>query len=499
MTSNIIRTWNDAVSLSTPDPTTEMEGRISLFFKGLRGIEENVLYKYMEKSFNEDIIDTIIISFYIRDCRGGKGERDIGRNMLKWLFINHPIYFEKVMHFIPIYGRWDDILIFFPNTIDVINETHIMIQYNIINLLISQLNTDYMLMNKGEPISIAAKWAPTEGNSDDKKYKLVKSICKQMNINERTYRTKYITPMREYLKVVERLMCSNKWDKIDFNKVPSCAMYRLKKAFEKHVPYNFENWKESLKNNTSVVKAKQLYPHNLIKEIRKKQTYDIVVEEQWKVLEKEVKKYGKFSNTVCVVDVSHSMTMNDSLPLDMSCGIGLLISNIVEGDFHNTVITFEEKPSFIKINDGTLFERYNQIKNISWGGSTNLQAVFDIILSKSEEHNLSDEDSPDTIIIISDMQFDNIEQNNNTNFDEIESKYASYNRKRPKIIFWNVNGLSTDFPVTIDDNGTVMLSGASPSALKSVLSSSKFDSVSILKETLYSDRYKQIRDIFQKI
>ena len=112
--SMFITTSNGALSISTPDSSLKTDGRLSLFFKAVRCIKDDKLFKYLEKASEEDIIDTFIICFNVRDPRGGKGERDIGRKMFTWLFLNKPEKFEKVFHLIPEYGRWDDLLYLFP-------------------------------------------------------------------------------------------------------------------------------------------------------------------------------------------------------------------------------------------------------------------------------------------------------------------------------------------------------------------------------------------------
>ena len=68
MTSNFSRamsdsakTWNGAVSLESPDITGETNGRVSLFFKAVRGLETSRLYEYLIKSAQENIIDTFFI------------------------------------------------------------------------------------------------------------------------------------------------------------------------------------------------------------------------------------------------------------------------------------------------------------------------------------------------------------------------------------------------------------------------------------------------------
>jgi hypothetical protein len=207
-----VYTWNGALSNNTPDISGSFEGRLSIFFTSIRGISDDILFKYLEISAKENIIDTYILAFQTRDCRGGKGERDIGIKMLKWLFLNTDSkYFEKVFHLLPEYGRWDDLLFFFPHFLDNIDinitEDQKIIQTKIIKFICNKLIEDQKLMNDGKPVSLVAKWCPTEGDSDDKKHKLVKTICSNMNITPKEYRTKYITPLRSYLRVVESLIC----------------------------------------------------------------------------------------------------------------------------------------------------------------------------------------------------------------------------------------------------------------------------------------------------
>lgn len=493
MLKKISTTWNGAMSYSTPDNNKISDGRLSLFFKTTRGIQDDNLINYLEKSSEEDLADTFILSFNTRDCRGGKGERDIGRKMFQWLFENHTSEFAKIYTLIPEYGRWDDLLCFFPNASSSTNDEQEKVQKDIVNFFCNQLKKDKELMLNGEPISIFAKWAPSERDSDDRKYHFVNTICQNMNITPKQYRKEYIVPLRTYLEIVETKMCKNEWSEINFSKVPSCAMLKLKKAFEKHTPENFRIWKDGLKTGETKVNAKVLFPHEIVKNLRIKGESDDVLEAQWKVLEEEVEKIGCLKDCVVVVDTSGSMESNNHLPLDIAIAMGLLISNSIKGPFHNNVITFNTTPEFVEIIDGNLEKRFNQIRFIPWGGSTDIQKTFDMILEKGKEAELKNEDMPKRLYIISDMQF-NETGGGNTNFDEIDEKYKRSNYTRPEIVFWNVNGLSTDFPVTTDKNGTCLISGASPSILKSITKTKELNSYSVLRETLDDKRYQTIRE-----
>jgi hypothetical protein len=137
---------------------------------------------------------------------------------------------------------------------------------------------------------------------------------------------------------------------------------------------------------------------------------------------------------------------------------------------------------------------------MSWGGSTNLEGVFRLVLDKCVENKLYPEMVPKRMFIISDMQFNTATDHcgtSVTNMEKIESLYRDSGYVRPQIVFWNVNGSTSDFPCTTDSNGTVMISGFSPVILKSVMNSKECSSVSVMRHTLSDQRYCQIKDILE--
>jgi hypothetical protein len=494
-----VYTENNALSLASPDPSGKVSGRLSLFFKAVRGLDEKELHKYLTEACTENLVDTCVLTFHLRDCRGGKGERSLGRTAFVWLMQNwYPEMIKLVPH-IPNYGRWDDLFVLWPNVCDSTNDL-----LPVVRCMASQLSEDLSNMLNGKPISLCAKWAPTEGGSIDKKYNVVDALCKVLGVNKMQYRKEYIVPLRSYLKIVEKYMCEKRWDEIDFGKVPSCAMKRLKKAFEKHSKETFAEWKSKLSTGETKVNAKVLQPHELCCEVRKTGKADEVCEAQWKVILEQVKENCKLKDMLVVVDTSSSMDnwsdrtrkkdLSGFAPIDVSCALGLIVSSAVQGPFHNHVITFNEVPTFKIIPDGTLAQRWTNIKNIPWGGNTNFQAIFDMILAKGKSYGLKQEDMPKNVLVISDMQFDEANgRNTKTNFEMVEKKYLSSGYKRPNIIFWNVAAGHSDFPVSVGDNGTALISGFSPSILKSFLTGIEYNPESIMRATIDDERYDLIR------
>ena len=340
-----VYTWNGALSYASPDPSGETSGRLSLFFKGVRGLEVSRLYEYLRDSANESLLDTFLLAFHLRDCRGGKGERELGRRAFIWLFINYPVQFRNVLPLIAEYGRWDDLIELFPGMLKLEyttpeSEYLQFLQNEVVQLVATQLRTDRAAMLIGKPCSLCAKWTPTEGDRHDRKTGVFRTLAAAVGVSARSLRKNYNTPLRTYIKIVERYMCSGQWEEIDFNKVPSQAMKRLKKAFEKHQPEKYAVWRNALKLGYTKVNAKQLHPHELVREMRSKNISDPVTEAQWKILAEEVHKLGSLKDAVVVVDTSLSMCSPNYIPLDVAIAMGMLISDMVQGPFHGHVITF---------------------------------------------------------------------------------------------------------------------------------------------------------------
>ena len=140
---------------------------------------------------------------------------------------------------------------------------------------------------------------------------------------------------------------------------------------------------------TTVINKKGIKFPDKVKEIRTKNKADEVCEAQWKIIEEECMKNGSLNSDVAVVDTSSSMHTNSFLPFDVAISMGLLISGCSEGKFKNLVFTFNDVPTSIVINGTNLESRYNEIKNIPWGGSTNIQATFEMILERGKKFSLN--------------------------------------------------------------------------------------------------------------
>ena len=329
-------------------------------------------------------------------------------------------------------------------------------------------------------ISLAAKWAPSENHQYGSQAKRLAKILfavgegAKENFAKASYRQlcmkKYrqmLSTLRSHICITEKLCCQNRWSAIKFEMVPSKAHLLLKKAFMKHEPERYQKYLESLKKGETKIKSKGIQPHELAHYYYEGGALDDTVEEQWKAIVAETRAAGSFQSAVAVVDVSGSMS---GTPMKVAISMGLLVSTLTEGPYHGRVLTFDSNPAWFQVQGTTLRDQVTSLKDAPWGGSTNLQKTFDLILDVAIKHKVKQDQLPKTLFIFSDMQFDAAVGSNwmSTNYEAIKQKWSTHGYAVPQIIFWNVNGhlAANDVPIQADTPGCALMAGFSSTLLK---------------------------------
>ena len=442
---------------------------------------------------------------YLRDIRGGLGERDSFITIIACMSNekNNKIrnFANKLILNIPEYGRWDDVIKIYFKTTN--NYTKQLIE----DMISKQLRKDLKNVNiwnkdnnaKIENVSLLGKWMPSINTSSDKSKNMAKVFVRKLfKGNNKNYR-KSLSKIRKYLDVVERKMCNNTWDKITYSAVPSKASMIYRNAFIKHDTDRYNSYIEDVKAGKSIIHAGTLSLYDIphIYKCRFKNV-DNTLEEQWK----EIKKPSHFENTIVVRDGSGSMWVdagNSSVSaLDVADGVSIYMAqnNATKG-FKNKMITFSKNPKYIDISGcNSLLECLKTLQLHDDCSNTNLERVFDLILDTAVENHLKSEELPN-VLIISDMEFDEaISNNTDTLFEVIQKKYEDQGYKLPKLIFWNVNSRSNAIPMKENDNGVILVSGFSNS-IANMVCSNELDPFKALKEILNNPRYSRIDSIIK--
>ena len=456
--------------------STSLDSVVDLFYNigAMRGQDKERLITTFSKAFYQDPTRAMKILFWARDVRGGAGERQVFRDIMKYLAKSHPEALTKNLSLIPEYGRWDDLL----------------------TLVGTQLETNAFLLIQCALASengLCAKWMPRKGPIASKLRNFMGNSPKQ-----------YRKTLVNLTKVVESQMCAKEWDQIEFSKLPSVAAARYQNAFVKNARDSYFKYLDSLLKGEAKINAGAVYPYDIVKSL--KRGNEEVSSEQWNALPNWME--GSDEMILPMVDVSGSMSAvasGSTSCMDVAISLGLYISERNNGPFKDSILTFDSSPK-LEVLSGSLSERMMQLAYADWGMNTNLEAAFKLILEQAVKHNVSGDEMPDKILILSDMEFDQATESldrswgrrndipawNPTAQQMIEKMYAESGYKMPKIVYWNLQSRNGGVPVGFDTDGTALISGFSPSIMQSVLGSEDFNPFSIMEKTIMSERYEKV-------
>ena len=468
MQTNDSRTENGMATNST-----SLNACVDLFFQvgAMRGQDKGRLINAFTKAFAENPLTAMRLLFWARDVRGGAGERQIGKDIMSYLANRHTDAMRKNIHLVTEFGRWDDLLVFFGTPLEK----------DALELIAKGLN---------DKNGLCAKWMPRPNVKNREAKRQSHTIRKFMGLDPKTFRTLLV----ENSNTVEQLMCAKNFGAIEYSKLPSKAMSDYMKAFSKNDKERFAAYLASLEKGEVKINAGALFPYDVTKNLRFGNAQG--ADAQWKALPNFME--GNTEKVLPLVDVSSSMDQkvgdNPNLNvLEVAISLGLYVCERNIGPFQDAFITFDSHPELITVK-GLLSERYRQMKSSPWGGSTNLASAFNLILDKAVKGGVPQEEMPTAMIIFSDMEFDRSDRSwNETAQQMIEAKFAAAGYKMPKIIYWNLASRGDkNKPVHFDKKGTALVSGFSPSILKSVLSGKSVTPYDMMMEVIDSERYSVV-------
>lgn len=84
----------------------------------IRGSSDSEKTGLFNAAFNEDNLLALKALFYLRDIRGGVGERETFRIILKEQARRFPNSIRNNIHLIPEFGRWDDLFVLFDTPLE---------------------------------------------------------------------------------------------------------------------------------------------------------------------------------------------------------------------------------------------------------------------------------------------------------------------------------------------------------------------------------------------
>lgn len=448
----------------------------------LRNMGKSDSFEVFHKAWLENPLLTLKAMFYFRDIRGGQGQRCGFKDQLLYLAVHATETLRKNLHLVPEIGRWDDLYVL----VDTPLESDVFTLF--LNQLISDLQTD-------KP-SLLAKWLKSENTSSKKSRQLATKTRKAFGMTGKEYR-KTLSELRKKIDVVERKMSSNKWGDIKYEAVPSQAMFRFRKAFRRHDEERFLEYIDSVNQGKTKINSSAMYPYQIVGKLSScpwnmTMVDDSTIKEMqamWDNLPDYLE--GKDDRAICVVDTSGSMSGD---PLAVALSLGLYCAERLNGEFKDHFITFSTSPKLQRVSGNTLFEKISGMCRAEWEFNTNLEAVFDLILNRAIKFEMNQQELPDKLIIISDMEFDSASSGNadKTLMKVINDKFIKNGYIMPSLVFWNVNARNKQFPMSLDDRGFINVSGLSPSLFESVVGGEVTSPVDFMENVLNSERYSSL-------
>lgn len=450
LTTDDAFTANGAITNSTTD------SKLLDFFANagsLRNRPESEILRMFNDAYFENPSLALRMLLWVRDCRGGAGERRTFRIIFNSL---SPRDKNRIIHKVPEVGRWDDLWKKQAN-----NEVVRTFTPDLLSFLSNNLQN-----------GLLCKWLPRKG-------KLFDALVKYNRTTPKELRKTLVSNTQ----VVEQLMSSRRWSEIKYSTVPSKAMSNYARSFSKRDGVRFSEYMQKVEKGEAKINASTLFPYDVLLSLNK--NAESVVNAQWNALP----NYYSDENILVVADVSGSMgdfRSRTLCPIHASISLAMYTAEKNTGLFKDHFITFSSKPKLQKLS-GTFTDRVNQLQQAEWAMSTDLVAVFELLLTKAVKHSLTDQDLPTKIVIVSDMEF-NHAVTNISNFNEIKRQYESHGYTIPQLVFWNVNGRAGNFPVKMNDKGVALVSGYSPSIIPSILGES-ISPMAVMLKTLNVERY----------
>jgi len=421
--------------------------------------EESALSLFQKSWVVEKEISMKLL-FWLRDCRGGAGNRSGFRECINWLASDSPEWVEANIHLVPVHGRWDDLRALFGTPCE--SEA-------------ARLWAN-ALLNKEV---LAAKWADRKD----------KPLRHQLHMNEKFFR-KLLASIRKN-HIVEHKMCHNLWKEIEYDKVPSVTMARYTNAFSRHDSERFERYKEALKQNKATIKADVLFPHDCVRTAFSGDTE--IADAQFEALPNYMENTDE--KVIVIADTSGSMSVCVSgsiQAVDISQGLALYCSAKIPKDnpFHKKFLSFSNEGEFKDWN-GMTFSQAVRDQEIFDGaiGTTRIDKALDLILKTAKFFNLTQDQMPTMLLIVSDMQFHSGVRGDGTEVEKALKKWIKAGYEIPQIVYWNTAGYAGS-PATVKSKNIGLVSGFSPSILKSILVAEDFRPESIMLRTL--EKYEVI-------
>ena len=445
--------------------------------------DEQDIYTLVENSKVCDKENTIRLIGYMRDVRNGLGERKGFRLAMQWLIADGlKLKPKKLFDWCMEYGRADDYF-------EIVYSSYKGEELKEFTEVIKKALAKDV---KAKAPTLLAKWLPSINASSKETRDKAKVLCRCLDMTEKDYR-KTLSGIRKKIKLIETFL-SNKDYSFDYSNIPSLAMLKYKKAFDRNDHDRYNDYLKEVnsgdkKMNMAVAEPRAIY------RLWKSKNVQGLVEPAWKSLKQQDLTDVKF---LPVLDTSGSMW---GTPEEIGTSLAVYFSEKLPQPYRDKIVTFSRTAKYFDLSKfNTVSQKFIHLKAKSIIENTNIESVLHLVFGTARDNGLTNEDIP-TLVFFSDMQFDSgVDDAFNCSYHEAFHHIAqSYGYELPRIVYWNINERGYgNTPVRSDERGVVMLSGSSTNAIQTLYHINETPLETALATVQNSKAGNELLEVFKK-
>ena len=476
-----VRTENGAVALnSTSDARLDLFGVLG----ALRGADQARIERLFSEAYRADPLFATKIAFYARDIRGGLGERETFRTIMRYMAQMHPEALRPNLDLIGVYGRYDDLYCLIGTPLEAEMWAAMKVQFE----------EDRRSLEKGKAVSLLAKWIKTADASSAKTRELGILTARKLGYSVYDFK-RIVRALRRRIGVIETLMTEGRWNEIRYPEVPSRAMMIYRDAFRRHDGERYEKFVNRAVAGQEKIHAGTLYPYDIVEKVAPSLSSffanaslnsDPALEAQWRQLPDYVEPG---TNALVIADTSGSMC---GRPMATSVGLAVYFAERNRGAYHNMFMSFSGTSRIQVLRGETLAQKISSINMNDWANNTNLRAAFEHVLEIAIRNHVPQAEMPKSLIVISDMEIDYCGDRDWTFYEMMEEMYRMNGYIIPNIIFWNVNSRHDVFHADKNRKGVQLASGQSAAVFRQVMQTVGMNPVEAMEKIINSERYEAI-------
>lgn len=447
--------------------------------------------RWLDDALRMDFALTVRWLFFLRDPRGGMGERRIFRIALSHIAEVYPRRsLSELLPLIPEYGRYDDWFVLIGT----------QWEGEVIGLVRLRLQADLAAMREEKPVSRMAKWMPSINASSLRTRSLARRLARALGLTNREYR-RSLSLLREYLCVAERVLCQGEWDALHYGTLPAGAVRRYRYAFAARDPHRWSAFRERRRAEMSGARAEAAHPHEIVGaywlpgaflDLRDE---DEELERRWRDLPESV---GEGSGALVIAD--GASWMDRQLPggggtaSSVAFALAVYMARFCKPPFADRYVALGAEPALVHLGQGApLREKLRTVLAYNGGGPLDIGEVYRIILGHAVREKAGADALPGMIIAVSAMPINKrVGEGMLAGLREMRQRYKKDGYALPELVYWNVCGRSGVLPESEFANGVTLMDGFSPKMLRRVISG-KVLLRQYLLDVLESERYDAVR------